>query len=56
MIGVDTVFINTKKESLIQIRVSENQKKIIKDMAKKEDKKISEFILMLIENYYKTNF
>lgn len=46
------MFVNKKKDSLIQIRVNEDQKKIIKEMANKEGKSVSEFLLMLVAKHY----
>lgn len=46
------MFKNDKKDKLIQIKVTAKQKDKIIDFANKNNMKISEFILSLLEDYF----
>ncbi len=49
------MFKKEKKDSLLQIRLSEQQKSVIKDLAKKNNQSVSDFILTLVQSYYDVN-
>lgn len=46
------MFTKNNKDSLIQIRCTEQQKKEIKKLADKENKSVTDFILTLVQEHY----
>lgn len=50
------MFKKERKDKMIQIRVTEKQKKTIIELAKKNNNEnVTDFILELVEKYYKDN-
>ena len=47
------MFNNNKKDSLIQLRVTKDQKKIIKELADKKDMTMTQYIFSLLDKEYK---
>lgn len=49
------MFLKERKDKMIQIRVTEKQKQLICKLAEEKQVNISDFVLGLIEKYYKEN-
>lgn len=47
------MFCNNKKDDLIQLRVSKEQKNIIKELANKEKMTMTQYIFSLLDKEYK---
>ena len=47
------MFITNKKDELIQLRVTKDQKKIIKELADKNKMTMTQYIFSLLEKEYK---
>lgn len=46
------VFQKSNKDCTLQIRISKEQKEIIRQLASENNKTVSDFILYLVQNYY----
>ena len=45
------MFVKEKKDKLVQIRMTENQKKILTELSKEHNMNVSEFILYLVQKF-----
>jgi len=49
------MFQKSNKDSTLQIRISKEQKEVIKKLASEQNKTVSDFILYLVQMYYDSN-